>query len=72
MTPARLLFLTGALSLGAAAVVLALQISMTPSAWEFLAVTIGRLRGSLALVLVAVAVVVMGVLSECAKRWERE
>ena len=72
MTPARTLFLISALSLGAAAVVLALQISMTPSAWEFLAVKIEELRSSLVLVLVAVAVVVMGVLSECAKRWERE
>ncbi len=72
MTPARLLFLTGALSLGAAFIVLALQISLTPEAWELVAVTIGRLRGSLALVLVVIGAVVMAVLSECAKRWEQD
>lgn len=72
MSAARLLFLIGALSLGAAFIALAAQISLTPEAWELVAVTIDRMRGSLALVLVAIAAVVMAVLSECAKRWERE
>ncbi len=72
MSAARLLFLIGTVSLGAAFIVLAAQIALTPEAWELVAVTIGRLRGSLALVLVTIGAVVMAVLSECAKRWERD